>query len=99
MAFNIRRHINRVQNIRRIRNLRRVNRFYRERVDPFQAYDTEFKRRYRFDKAESRFVIELVRDQLAPISERYNCISPEVQVLTTLRFYAKGLYQEDHGKN
>lgn len=39
----------------------------------------------------------LIRPKLELQQKRGDCILPELQVLTKLRFYAKDMYQEDNG--
>ncbi|XP_064470638.1 putative nuclease HARBI1 [Ornithodoros turicata] len=67
----------------------------RDRLDPFTTWSgTGFKRRYRFSKDTVRFIIDTVRPDL-PASELNCAIAPELQVLSALRFFAKGCYQDD----
>lgn len=66
----------------------------RERNDPFAEFsDAEFRNRYRLTKEAVRFVTDLIEEQLQPRSLQEINISPALQVLTTLRFFAKGCYQ------
>ncbi|XP_024939488.1 putative nuclease HARBI1 [Cephus cinctus] len=57
----------------------------------------EFRNRYRLSKDSVRFVISLVEDRLVSHAGHHNDISPAMQVLVTLRFYAKGCYQTELG--
>ena len=85
------RDINRIRQLRR----RRIARCYRgPRRDFFQLYDgPAFTRRYRLCKNKVRFLINLLRHDLVPRSYRRNCISAELQVLITLRYFATGSFQ------
>ncbi|XP_064472453.1 putative nuclease HARBI1 [Ornithodoros turicata] len=67
----------------------------RDRLDPFRTWgERVFRHRYRFTKDTVRFIIEMVRPDLQN-SELYDAISLELQVLSALRFFAKGSYQDD----
>ncbi|KAM0729426.1 putative nuclease HARBI1 [Formica fusca] len=73
-------------------------RIFRNRIDPFEIYnDREFRQRYRLSKECVRFVISLVEDRLSSISIRRNILTPALQVLIALRYYAKGCYQVELG--
>ncbi|XP_064465420.1 putative nuclease HARBI1 [Ornithodoros turicata] len=72
-----------------------MTRSIRDRLDPFRTWsDRGFRRRYRFSKDTVRFIIEVVRPDLQA-SEFNNAIPPDLQVLSALRFFAKGSYQDD----
>ncbi|XP_064469620.1 putative nuclease HARBI1 [Ornithodoros turicata] len=64
-----------------------------DRLDRFRIWSgTGFKRRYRFSKDTVRFIIETMRPDVQ--ASELNCaIAPELQVLSALRFFAKGCYQ------
>lgn len=88
--------VNRVNNVREMRRRRRVL----DRQDPLTFYDDEeFRKRYRLTKGTVRFVTELLKDDLEPETRNSQNISVELMVLTTLRYYAKGCFQTDNGKN
>lgn len=74
-------------------------RHVRPRKDPFEEYsDREFRNRYRLTKDAVHFVIDLVRGDLEHLSDQALNISPALQVLVTLRYFAKGCYQTELGK-
>ncbi|KAJ3665363.1 hypothetical protein Zmor_000860 [Zophobas morio] len=73
-------------------------RHVRPRKDPFEEYsDREFRNRYRLTKDAVHFVIDLVRGDLEHLSDQALNISPALQVLVTLRYFAKGCYQTELG--
>lgn len=92
--------INEVRDVRNINEmLQRRPRVIRERNDPFNMFDEiAFRNRYRLSKEAVRFVIDLIEERLFPQAGHENDISPALQVLITLRFYAKGCYQVELGK-
>ncbi|CAI6375872.1 unnamed protein product [Macrosiphum euphorbiae] len=54
----------------------------------------EFKKRFRLSKNAVVHIIDQIRDKIAHRTDRNNAVSPENQVLLTLRFYALGtIYQ------
>lgn len=93
---------NRICAVPAVRDVNRHRRriiLFKERKNPFALLsESEFKRRYRFSKDTVKFIISIVKDELKPLQERRNTISCEMQVLITLRYFAKGMYQEDNGK-
>lgn len=80
-------------------NLYPQQKIYLERKNPFHEYDEKnFKKRYRMSKDTARYVIGLVRDDLLPMHGNLGKpISPEIQVLATIRYLAKGAYEQDIG--
>ena len=75
--------VNLVDNVRR--RIYERPRNFRPRIHPFQEYDAkEFRNRYRLT-----FMADLVREQLIPVSVQQKNISIEMQLLITLRFFAK----------
>ncbi|XP_055921559.1 uncharacterized protein LOC129952742 [Eupeodes corollae] len=76
----------------------RRRKIYRKRIDPFADYDDKvFFRHYRFDKSTARFIIDLVRSDITPLSNRGGAISTDVIALTAIRYLAAGSYQKDVG--
>jgi len=80
-------------------------RVFRNRIDHvfrnkmFDIYnDFEFRQRYRLTKECARYVITLVERRLRPLHGIIHCITPALQVLITLRYYAKGYYQVELGE-
>lgn len=86
--------------VREVNAIRDRNpRVFRNRIDPFEIYnDREFRQRYRLSKECARFVISLVEERLSSVSVRRNILSPTLQILIALRYYAKGCYQVELGK-
>lgn len=70
-------------------------RYVRDAANPFEFYDNhQFKTRYRFSKEIIRDVLlPLVGDNLVKLSKRGLPISPILQLLIALRFYATGNFQ------
>lgn len=76
-----------------------INHNFRFRGDPFvNLNDSEFRNRYRLTKEAVRFVVNQVKDKLECNNIRDINISPELQVLVTLRYFAKGCYQPELGR-
>lgn len=85
-----------VRDIRDHLNHRRV---FRVRQNPFEIYNNcEFRQRYRLTKDAVRYVIGLIEDELSPLRLGQKNITPSLQVLIALRYYAKGCYQLELGK-
>lgn len=42
-------------------------------------------------------IIDSLRDLLEPLSARGGAISPEIQILSTIRYLCKGNYQSESG--
>jgi hypothetical protein len=72
---------------------------YRLRKNPLDDFsESEFKKRYRLTKDPTRYVVNLIRNDIKSASNRAVDVSPELQLLITLRFYFKGSYQLELGK-
>lgn len=72
----------------------RRQRTFRLRTDPFNDFTCEeFYRRYRFTKDCVRRLALLLGSNLQPKTRRNHPVSPELQLLAALRFYATGSYQ------
>ncbi|XP_048852793.1 putative nuclease HARBI1 isoform X2 [Brienomyrus brachyistius] len=56
--------------------------------------DHELIKRYRLDHDGIMFVVELIRDALTSPTQRSNAITPEMKVITTLRYLATGKMQQ-----
>lgn len=79
-----------------IRHMERVQkRYIRDGLNPFEFYnDMEFKKRYRFNKESVLHGILLkIEERLGKINNRGLPISPAMQVLIYLRFYATACFQ------
>ncbi|KAJ8910188.1 hypothetical protein NQ315_008985, partial [Exocentrus adspersus] len=67
-------------------------------LDAFELSDSQFIRLFRLNKHLNGFLIEMLTPYLqAP--KRVSALSINLKVLVTLRFYAKGSYQEIVGRN
>eukprot|EP00745_Piridium_sociabile_P045774 TRINITY_DN9977_c1_g1_i6.p1 TRINITY_DN9977_c1_g1~~TRINITY_DN9977_c1_g1_i6.p1 ORF type:complete len:191 (+),score=20.28 TRINITY_DN9977_c1_g1_i6:187-759(+) len=84
---------------RRRRNYLRRNRIFRDRRHPFDNYDDEeLYKKFRFDR---RHIIEITDDvtEVLQLANRLRTLTPILQVLLTLlRFYATGTYQDVCGE-
>lgn len=90
--------MNEVRDVRNVDILQRRPRVIRERINPFDMFDEiAFRNRYRLSKEAVRFVIHLIEDRLLSQAMHEKDISSALQVLITLRFYAKGCYQLELG--
>ena len=66
----------------------------RQRKDPLTLYDeTEFVERFRLSKQRVRDLIEMIEPEIREESDLNNALSPSMQVLLTLRFFATGTFQ------
>lgn len=78
-----------------IQRQRRVNRRPTELLDRYT--DEEFRMRFRITKSTFEVLLVMIKDGLSFESLRNNPISPEVQLLITLRFFATGDFQMTNG--
>ncbi|XP_045118007.1 putative nuclease HARBI1 [Portunus trituberculatus] len=68
---------------------------FRERKDVLNELDDrELVKRYRLDRAGITFVTDLVRERLKRPTVRNKALSPEMQVIITLRYLATGKMQQ-----
>ncbi|XP_064639594.1 putative nuclease HARBI1 [Lineus longissimus] len=73
-------------------------RVFRDRLHPLDEYDdVELYQRYRFDRQTILEVIDVVGDELDPITLRNHALPRELKVLAALRFYATGSFQLNVG--
>lgn len=88
------------EDVRDVVNLHRHPKVYHTHVNPFEIYSNEqFKKRYRMSKETARYVLNLIRDQLTPLhGNRGRPVSPEIQLMSCIRYLSKGAYEEDMGK-
>lgn len=88
-----------VRDVLMVRNIaRRANRRQNVRYNAFNDLnDIEFKKRYRLSKNAVHFVIGLVADELSSNAGHAADISPSLQILVALRYYAKGSFQIEIG--
>lgn len=69
-------------------------RLYRHRPDMLMLYsDSEFKDRFRLHRDSVMRIVEVIGNNLRPVTNRSFPLSPLDQILITLRFYATGSYQ------
>ena len=86
-------------NFRLLNNRRRNRRVFLERPNFFETYsDDKFRKKFRVRKDTARYIVDLVRDVIEPDTLRNNSLNAEIQVLMTLRFYARGLFQDVTGE-
>ena len=91
--------LNRINRIREFRERRnQIARALRDRSDLMQCFsDVKFCRRYRLEKRNVWYVLNLLQDDLLPVLYRNNTLPPLLQVLISLRFYASGAFQINVG--
>jgi hypothetical protein len=79
------------------RNLRR-NRVFRDRVNPLEDYnDVKLYKKFRFTRNDILELTDMVRDAIRYGAERKGSLTPVLQVMLTLRFYATGTFQHTVG--
>ena len=72
---------------------RRRDRVYRDHIYPLQHYDdVELYQRFRFRRHINR-IVDFLREDLQFAYNRKGSLTPEMQVLVALRFYASGSFQ------
>lgn len=87
------------------RAFRRINerafrreRLIRDRTNPLDIYsESELIERFRFGRQALFELIEELSPQLQHLSDRNSALSPALQVLIALRFYANGAFQNTMG--
>ncbi|XP_019699684.1 putative nuclease HARBI1 [Harpegnathos saltator] len=88
--------IREVQDVAQLRE--RTPQVFRDRIDPFGTLnDIEFRNRHRLSKESVRLCVGLVEERLSSQAGHIKNVSPALQVLIALRFYAKGCYQTELG--
>ena len=103
--MNMANQLNVLDNLRNLQDLDARRRLRRERVfrdvqNPFEYYnDDDFHRRFRFTKANARYIIDLLADDIRFPTNRSHALPPFVQVLVALRFYGDGSFQISVGDN
>lgn len=75
--------------------IRAPKKYIRDGQNPFEFFnEQEFKRRFRFSKNSVMFgILPLIEEGLAKINNRGLPISPVIQLLICLRFYATASFQ------
>ena len=80
---------------RRRRQLLRRNRIFRDRTHPFEVFDDEkVLRKFRLHRQSILDLTDTVRHDLEHPLVRRGALTPVLQVLLTLRFYATGTFQD-----
>ena len=70
-------------------------RIYHERVNPLDQWDdSDFKKRFRMRKSSFHKLLGLIENELTFISNRNNPVSPSLQLLIAIRYYACGTFQQ-----
>ena len=76
-------------------NLRRRDRIFRDMTNPFDIYDdTDLIKRYRMPRKSIIGLVDALHDDLEPPTSRCHSIPATLQVLTALRYYATGSFQQ-----
>ncbi|KAJ3655329.1 hypothetical protein Zmor_014464 [Zophobas morio] len=90
--------IEEVENNFNIYPLARARGVFRPRINTFAEFsEKEFIKRYRLKKHTFRYVLDLIKEDLRLQTYNSNNISPEMQLLIALRFFAKASYQTETG--
>lgn len=76
----------------RIRRKRKVFRRQRDANPLEKMSESEIWDRYRFSSNTIMYIVDLIRPQIASTTRRSMALSPLLQVLLALRFYATGAY-------
>ncbi|KAL4702659.1 hypothetical protein ACJJTC_012288 [Scirpophaga incertulas] len=73
--------------------LERKERTVRSRPDHFNMWNSkDFHRRFRLMKESVQDLLSIIEDKIKHKTQRNQCISPMLQLLITLRFYATGSF-------
>lgn len=76
------------------RNLRR-DRIFRDRTNPFDVYDdVDLYSRFRFRRADILDLCNVIEDDIDHPFQRKGSLTPLMQLMIALRFYASGCFQE-----
>ena len=85
--------LNLLDNLDNIPGQRRP-RHVRERVDPLQIYDDiDLVARYRFRREDITMINDLIYNDIKHATDKNHALSPSMQLLIALRFYASGSMQ------
>ena len=83
---------------RRRRRVLRINRIFRDRSQPFDAWDDDKQfSKFRFRRQDILSITDDIEGD-ADIAHRTGSLSPLLQVLVTLRYYASGSFQDVCGE-
>ena len=82
----------------RRRRMLRMNRIFRDRTHPFEAFDDEkLFRKFRFRRHDIIGITDDIERDIN-IANRSGSLTPLLQVLVTLRYYASGSFQDVCGE-
>ena len=65
-----------------------------ERLNPFEYYETEFLKRYRFTKVVTQDLIRTLQHQLERSTTRSHAVPVHLQVTAALQFYKDTRYKK-----
>nr|XP_012224567.1 PREDICTED: putative nuclease HARBI1 [Linepithema humile] len=87
--------IEEIEDIEDVRVIRIPKRYIRDANNPFEFYEeSEFKRRFRFSKESILYgILPKIEQYLTKINNRGLPVSPAIQLLVCLRFYASSSFQ------
>lgn len=87
--------IEEIEDIDNPEETRIAKRYIRDAENPFEFYDAlEFKRRFRFCKESILYgILPKIEEHLTKINNRGLPVSPAIQLLACLRFYASVSFQ------
>ena len=70
----------------------RERKFQQREIDLDELTDEELRSRYRFGRESIKFLVEILKDDLQRQTRRNHALSPTLQVLVALRFFASGSF-------
>lgn len=80
---------------RRQRRLLRIHRVFRDRTHPLEEFnDVKVFKKFRFHRQAILDLCDSVQDDLEYVLPRKGSLTPVLQVLLALRFYATGAFQD-----
>ena len=87
--------IEEIEDIEDLEIIRAPKRYIRDAEDPFEFYEElEFKKRFRFSKESILYgILPKIEQHLTKINNRGLPVSPAIQLLVCLRFYASASFQ------
>ena len=66
--------------------------FQQQEIDLDELTDEELRSSYRFGQESIKFLVEILKDDLQRQTRRNHALSPTLQVLVALRFFASGSF-------
>ena len=70
----------------------RERKFQQREIDLDELTDEELRSRYRFGRESIKFLVEILKDDLQRQTRRNHALSPTLQVLVALHFFASGSF-------